>query len=97
MERLLNRPNCDLCEKMRLSRGEDTPCSTCTPLLMRENLDIVEVYLFCHNQVKVSPMGGVIDVDILAYDSAVTRLNKAETVFQDAISLARYFLKEQYA
>ena len=86
-----------MCEKMRRSRGEDTPCSTCTPLLMPENMDIAEVYLFCHNQVKIAPMGGVIDVDILAYDSAVSRLNKAETVFKDAVSLARYFLKEQHA
>ena len=39
-------------------------------------------------------MGGVIDVDITAYDLVVNRLGKPECVFKDAVNLARYFMRE---
>lgn len=94
MSRLFSRPNCDLCEKLHNSRRKDPPCDTCTPELWPENRDIVDVYILCCNQVIIAPLGGVVDINLLSVDKAVERLEKPDEVFQDVVSLARYFIKE---
>lgn len=80
---------------MRKSRGEEPNCDTCTPALLPENKDIVEVYLHCQGQVITAQNGGVIDINVQAVETMVERLGKDNDVFLDVLALARYFINKR--
>jgi len=93
---LFNRPDCEECKEAYKAIKKIPPCDTCTPPLLSENIDIVNVYLQCCNQVIIAPMGGVIDIDIKAVDITVKRLNpdNPDAVFIAVLKLARQRIKE---
>lgn len=86
-----------MCIELRRMQKKEPPCDTCTPPLFRENFDIVRVYLKCFNQLILSPVGGVIDIDIAAVDIAVKRSNVAnpDKIFNDVLELARVLIKKE--
>ncbi len=82
---------------MYKNRGTEPPCDTCTPQLIPENKDVVEVYFQCCNQLIMAPMGGAIDIDIQAVDVAIKRLKpeNPDRVFKSVLNLARKQIKKE--
>lgn len=39
--------------------------------MIDENQDAGEIFLLCRNQVIVAPMGGIVDINIIAVESAM--------------------------
>ena len=96
MSRQRSRPDCDACEDIHEAKGTVPPCGTCTPPLMPENEEVVQVYNQIKNQVILAPMGGIIDINMNAVEIAVNRLNSPDpdTLYWSVVNLARHFIFE---
>lgn len=53
----------------RKSKGP--PCSTCIPDRVAINENALDIYRFCSGQLIIAPMGGAIDMNILAVKAAM--------------------------
>jgi len=66
----LTKPPCKPCKKINKRKGIDPPCDDCNVPLMPENLESVEVFLTCQNQLLMAP-GGVIGMNHMAIYGAM--------------------------
>jgi len=56
-------------DKKRKAPGP--PCDTCKPEYLEINADAIQIYQICSGQLIMAPMGGPIDINILAVKTAM--------------------------
>lgn len=66
-------PGCPDCKEMYTQKvpPAEPPCHKCRVDLLEENREAGEIFSICSGQVITAPMGGVIDINNLAIESAM--------------------------
>lgn len=90
------KPSCDVCERINSKAGRETPCKDCLPPLYEENRDAVKIYMLVQDQVRISPMGGIVGLDHNAVHAALELYEIADRrrVFEQVLQLAAEFREE---
>lgn len=96
VKRLMEKPDCSYCEDVHSGQGTPPPCQTCLPSLFPENEEAAQVFFLVRNQVRFSPAGKLLDIDLQAVEIAMRRLGvkRKNECFLKTVALWRQFAAE---